>query len=278
VPFLAHQFSRTLAGVGLALLLAGCVDFSETDFGHHASRGISLGDAMKASAAGSQQPLPERHPRDEGSPSHIEGDASFTLVPAGETGAAEGMGAVSYDDDREYNWQIVADVTHVMPLNGNIRCLNEFTLTPLAFEQEHGFVSLALMGGIADLKPGSLADHGANNCWTAGLGLNTRWYPTSSKPFLSPYLCFGINGRLLAWDYRSPVRVGSETITGDYLTCLDGFVGLGVAIERNNHLSFFGEVALGGTVFLGETGRGFHNDVFDDYGCASFRAGASLKF
>lgn len=250
------------------LALSGClVDFSDGE--HHASRSVKLSEAMKTSAAGETQPIAPRpaspDSRDSGS------DVSVGFAPG------LGLDPVSYDD-REYNLQIVGDFTHVIPFRGDIARLDRFALTPFAFESERGYLALELGGSAVELKPGSLADRGAHRTWALDSGVEVRWYVNGSKPFLSPYLLAGLNYQQLFWSYRNPILVSGEQIGSDSLGGVGGFVGVGVAIERNNRLSLFGETSVGGTLWLSETEQGFQNDVFDNYGYVAFRVGLSLKF
>ena len=109
-------------------------------------------------------------------------------------------------------------------------------------------------------------------------GLAYRYYFTPAHAFLSPYLSANAAYQLLAWHYRNAVIINGDTITSDSLDAMGAYVGLGLAIKRNSHLSFFGEAGFGGTVFVGDTYQGFYNDVFHDFGYFSVKVGLSLKF
>lgn len=224
---------------------------------------------MKTSAAGGTQPIAPSH----SSMSHHDSDddVSVGILPG------VGLGSVSYDD-RDYNIQIVGDFTHTIPFSGAIQRLDRFALTPFAFEGERGYIGLELGGSSVELKPGSLADAGTHRTWALDSGVDVRWYLNGPKPFLSPYLVAGLNYQQLFWSYRNPILVGGEPIASDSLGGMGGFVGIGVAIERNHRLSVFGEASVGGTLWFGETDQGFRNDVFDNYGYVAFRVGLSLKF
>ena len=83
---------------------------------------------------------------------------------------------------------------------------------------------------------------------------------------------------MLSWDYRTPVFINDGTVQSDSLEGAGGYAGFGVALNRNSHLSFFGEAGFGGTVFVSQTTQGFDNDVFSNFGYFMIRAGLSLKF
>jgi hypothetical protein len=109
-------------------------------------------------------------------------------------------------------------------------------------------------------------------------GMAYRYYFTPAHTFLNPYVSANLAYQVLTWDYRNAIIVNGDTITSDSLNGAGGYVGLGVAINRESHLSFFGEVGVGGTVFVDDTYQGFNNDVFSDYGYFNLKVGLSLKF
>ena len=83
---------------------------------------------------------------------------------------------------------------------------------------------------------------------------------------------------LLNWDYRNPIVAGGETIQSDSLEGAEGSVAFGISTRRDSRVSFFGEVGVGGTVFLDTTTRSFENDVFSNFGFVYVKAGVSVKF
>ena len=205
-------------------------------------------------------------------------DANASTSSSGDGGGGVGGFALVSYDNRDYGYQLPVDVAYSVPFNGQILSLTRFTLTPVSFETEHNFLGLFISGDIVDLKSGSLPDQAIKNTWMFELGLAYRYYLTPAHAFVSPYI--SLNGALqsLQWDYRNPVYVNDNTITSDSLTGVGGYAGLGVAFNRNSHLSFFGEAGFGGTVFQAQTTQGFNNDVFDNFGYFSVKAGLSIKF
>ncbi len=197
------------------------------------------------------------------------------IVPVG--GAGDGRPTVDYDG-REYQWQIPADISYSIPFNGDFRSLTRFTLTPLSLEDEYNFFGLFLAGDIIDLKTGSLPDLAVDNVWMLESGITYRRYLSPPRALFNPYVTVSAASQLLVWSYRTPVISGGDTIRSDELEGVGGYVGVGLAVLRNKPLSFFGEVGVGGTVFLDTTLEDFRNNVFNDFGYFSVKAGLSLKF
>ena len=188
-----------------------------------------------------------------------------------------GFFAVSYTE-REYRWQLAADMAYSTPFNGAIKRITSFTLTPLAMEDERNYLGVYLGGGAVEFESGSLADVATDDPWMFDIGLTYRRYLNHERTGFSPYITGSLGYELLLWDYRNPIVAGGETITGDQLGGVQGSVGFGVTTRRDSYLSFFGEVGIGATIFCETTGEGFDNDVFDDFGFFTVKAGLSLKF
>jgi hypothetical protein len=250
------------------LPLSGCV----LDYSEHGSRGVSLSQAMKASASGGGQPLSGRSSDDEGPSVRV--DTAMAGAASGGGGEVE---MVDYGN-WTYQWQVPMDVAYSVPLNGEIQSLTRFTLTPIAMETDHHYIGLFVAGDIVQLQPGSLPDRATDNVWMFESGIAYRYYFTPAHAFFSPYFSANAAFQLLSWDYRNPITVNGDTVTDDSLEAVGGYAGLGLAIKRNSHLSFFGEAGFGGTAFLGTTTQGFDNDVFSDFGYFSVKAGLTLKF
>lgn len=248
----------------LPLLLSGCISHRDSE-----SRGVKLSEAMDSSAKGDQRDL---------GGSSSDGDHSSDGVVASSCLAdSTGIFGANYDET-EYGWQVLADVTYSTSFNGDIQGVTHFTLTPICLEDEHNFFGLYLGGATVEFKSGSLPDLGAKDPWMLEVGLTYRRYLNSSRDAFSPYIGGNLGYQLLVWDYRNPVVTGSETIKHDALCAGQGTVVFGVSTRRDKSLSVFGEVGLGATLFFSTTEQGFENDVFDDYGFFSVKAGLSVKF
>ena len=260
------------------LVLTGCL-FPDNDgfqTSGSGSRGVSLSQAMQSSASGSKEPL---HGSSGSSRTYtsVDVDANASGSSSDGGGLLGGLALVSYDN-HEYGYQLPVDVAYSVPLGGQILSLTRFTLTPVSFETEHNFLGLYVSGDLVDLRPGSLPDQGIKNTWMFELGMAYRYYFSPAHAFVSPYLSFNAALQSLEWDYRSPVYVGSDTVTSDSLTGIGGYGGVGVAFNRNSRLSFFAEAGFGGTVFMTQTTQGFDNDVFNNFGYFSVKVGLSVKF
>jgi hypothetical protein len=257
------NFLKLLAIMAFPLLLSGCISPDEPE-----SRGVKLSDAMQSSAKGDHQDL--------GGGSSHDNSPNVEVAAAGTSDSA-GFTAVSYDKS-EYDWQTLADVSYSTPFNGDIQGITHFTLTPVSVEDEYNFFGLYVGGAIVDLKPGSLPDLGVDRTWMLEAGLTYRRYLNFSRTALSPYIAVSAGYVLLNWDYRNPIVAGGETIQSDSLEGAEGSVAFGISTRRDSHVSFFGEVGVGGTVFLDTTTQGFENDVFRNFGFVSVKAGVSVKF
>ena len=139
-------------------------------------------------------------------------------------------------------------------------------------------LGLFVSGDIVDLKSGSLAASAIDNTWMLETGISWRLYFNRAHAFISPYFSGNLAYQILFWDYRNPVYVNGEQVQSDAVEGVGGYAGLGIAFNRNAHLSFFGEPGFGGTAFIDQTVQGFNNDVFDSFGYFTAKAGLCLKF
>jgi hypothetical protein len=242
-----------------ALALTGCL----SDYGGSGSRGVSLSQAMQSSASGSRESL-------HGSGSR----AAYTPVDAG-VGVTAG---VSGFEEGNYALEVPMDVAVLVPFNGEFQSLTRVTVTPLCVENDRFSAGIFLGGDAVGLKPGTLPDNAIENAGMFELGMAFRGYVNPAHAFFSPYLSANLAYQVLFWDYRTPVDVDGEEIRSDALEGVGGYVGLGVALNRGQHLSFFGEAGVGGTAFLSQTVQGFDNDVFHSFGYFSVKGGLCWKF
>jgi hypothetical protein len=268
--------------IAMSFMLTGCESLIEglledgNSSGGSRSRGVSLSQAMQSSASGSRESLHgsgsrDTHSRDTYSSVDTSADVAVT------TGSGSGAAATSGKAE-ELALQIPMDVAYSIPFNGEFESITRFTLTPLCFENDRYSLGLFISGDIMDLKAGTLAASAIDNTWMLELGIAGRLYLNRAHAFISPYFSANLACQALFWDYRNPVFVDGEEVRSDALPALGGYAGFGVAFNRNSHLSFFGEAGFGGTVFVTQTGQGFDNDVFHDFGYFSVKAGLCIKF
>jgi hypothetical protein len=257
----------------LPFMLTGCESLIEGDdsSGGSHSRGVSLSQAMESSASGSRESLHGSGSRDTYSSVDSSADVAVT------TGSGGGAAATSGQAE-ELTYQIPMDVAYSVPFNGEFESITRFTLTPLCFENDRCSIGLFFSGDIMDLKSGTLAASAIENTWMLEAGMAGRLYLNPAHAFVSPYFSANLACQVLFWDYRNPVYVDGDEIRSDTLPAMGGYVGFGVAFNRNSHLSFFGEAGFGGTVFLEQSGQGFYNDVFSDFGYFQVKAGLCIKF
>lgn len=264
----------------LALLLSAVVAFRGEAFESN------LSDAMKQSAGETDQPVDANDTHSHSHSSHDsdytdsdEDDGSFSGFLAKVTVAMLASFHGVYYDDANYFWQIPLDAAYVVPLNGEIQGMTRFSFMPFTVEGEHAAFGLYINGGLVNFKNGSLPDNAAHNANTLGVGAAFRYFFSKAEKKWSPYLTTSVGWQQIAWDYRSPVvTTGGDRIASDALGGLDAYAGFGVAFMRSRRFSLFGEAGFGGIIFDGKTDEGFHNNVFDDFGYFSVKAGLSFKF
>jgi hypothetical protein len=249
----------------LPLTLTGCFTLPDSE----PARGVNLSQAMQASANGDRRDLG-------GSSSSDPSPSGDVTLSADTAGSMDFIGA-SYDK-RDYTWQVPFDVSYSLPLNSVFLGITHFTLTPFSVEDEHNFFGIYVGGAAVQFQPGSLPDRAVDRAWMLESGLTYRRYLNSSRLALSPYISASVGYVLLNWAYHSPVTAGGNTFQSDSLNGAEGSLAFGVSTRRDSHVSFFGEVGVGGTIFADTTNQGFGNDVFHNFAFFSVTAGLSLKF
>ncbi len=252
--------------VTASLLFTGCFG------GHSATRGVPLSEAMAASASGNSANIATDESIRQASYYARDSRHSLTLVGEAEVAAEDRAAPI----EEEYLLGFAAE--EVLPLGSDIRSISRLELIPLAFQDEENYAAFYIGGGDVEFKSGSFLDQAITDSWMLDVGFLGRHYFTPPKTFLSPYFTGGIFGQILFWDYRVPVNVGGDIIHSDSVTGGGGFVGLGLAVARKEHLGIFVEARLGLSSYDEATMRGFYNDVFDAYGFASLRAGVNFRF
>jgi hypothetical protein len=167
--------------IGL-LPLCGCIFLPGSDSDH--DRGVPLSHAMEASASGSREPL-------QGSSGSHDSDSGTSISSEGGSGVLSGAGGdfamVDYDN-KQFFWQVPVDAAYVVPFNGDIIEITRFTITPVAFEDEHNYFAIYFGGDIVDLKRGSLPDEAVKNSWMLEAGLAYRRYLNGPHILFSPYV------------------------------------------------------------------------------------------
>ena len=263
------------AGILLSLpvMLTGCLLDDEggyTTVSH--SNGVSLSSAMHASASGSTESLHSSG----SSSSHTyynPGSDSTAAVASGAGAASASAGSVG-----DFNLTIPLDVSYVVPFGGEFRSITRFTLTPISLEEDQATFGVYVGGDIVDLKPGSLPASAINKTRMYEVGLAGKYFLNQPHAFISPYISGSLGVQYLFWHYRNPVFIDGNEVNSDDLPAFNVYAGFGLAFQRNSHLYFFTEAGLGGTVFDAQTGQGFDNDVFHNFGYFSLKAGLCIKF
>jgi hypothetical protein len=228
-----------------------------------------LSDAMKAAASADDTPTTGNRSRrsDDSDDDSVVGSMIGSMI----VDILENLHGVQYGDT-EYFWQLPVDAAYVIPLNGDIRGITRFSITPFSVEGERASFGLYFNGGLVGMEHGSLPDAATRSATTIGFGAAFRYYfIRPEKPF-NPYVTAQVGWQGLRWEYRG------GTISNDSLSALDTCLGFGVTFNRDRWFSLYGELGFGGTFFKHQTYEGFHNDVFNNFGYFSVKAGLSLKF
>jgi hypothetical protein len=277
-------FSYLRLGVLLAmpLLLTGCESLIESmlepgsSSGGSQSRGVPLSKAMESSASGSREPLHGSGSQETHSwePYSSADTSAGVAVATGSSGGTQ----VSGSGDEDFRVEIPFDVAYSVPFGGEFRSITRITLTPLCVEDDRFSLGFFLAGDIMGLRPGTLPDNAIEGAWMLEGGFSGRLYLNHAHAFISPYISANIALQCLFWEYRNPVFIDGEEINHDALGGVGGYVGFGVALNRNQHLSVFGEAGVGGTGFVDQTVQGFENDVFHGFGYFTVKAGLCIKF
>jgi len=274
LPQKTIPLTRLKAGflLGLLLTLTGCLLDDDGDYstGSH-SNGVPLSQAMHASASGGGE-VHSSH-SSSSSYSYYNSDSDSDSTGGGGGATVAGIGPVS-----DFDITVPMDVSYVVPFGGEIRSITRFTLTPISLENEQGNMGIYIGGDVVDLRPGSLPASAVDRTRMLEVGVDGKYFLNKPHAFVSPYISGSMGLQSLYWHYRNPVFLDGNEITSDVLAAFNVYGGLGLAFQRNSHLYFFTEAGLGGTVFRDQTGEGFDNDVFHNFGYFSMKAGMCVKF
>ena len=280
-----HQ-NQILPSLKLCILLAasftltGCL--LDEDFESSSGSRGSLSGAMKASASGSTQPVHGSGYWESHRDTHVDTDVNVAVAAASSSsssssssGNSSGTGKSLFDEGRI---QMLLDVGYSVPFNGQFESITRYTFQG-CFENDHFCGGVYASFDPVEMKSGTLAAEAVKNTIMLELGFSGRYYLTPAHAFISPYFSANLGAQYLFWDYRNPVYTSDgNKITSDSLPAVGGYAGFGIAFWRNSHVNLFAEAGFGGTAFLSQTKEGFENDVFDDFGYFSIRAGLGFKF
>lgn len=240
-----------------------------------------LSKAMKAAASGDTTPVGEAQPSKTTSSHDNNYDDDDDFLGSMLADVTVGFLSIfhgAYYQELQCPFHFPFDAEYVAPLQGDIRSITRFSVTPLSVESEKVFFGLYVNGGMVEMEPDTLPDAATSSAWTIGCGASFRYYFIRPDKAVNPYLSTRVGWMSLNWDYRNPVFLGGGAISSDSLNALDSYIGLGLAFFRNQPFSPYVEVGFGGAFFASETSEGFRNDVFDDHGYLAVKAGLSIKF
>jgi hypothetical protein len=143
--------------------------------------------------------------------------------------------------------------------------------------RHHSFGMTAGAGTLL-LDSGSVPDRGAHDTLMLDLGFFYRFYFTAPNTFLRPYGVLHLNVGAMSWDYRDDPIADGERYSRDGVGYYDAAVGMGLMVNVSESFHVFGEMSYGGTSFLDTTYNDFKNDLFDDFGYVTVKAGIGATF
>lgn len=144
-------------------------------------------------------------------------------------------------------------------------------------ETKHTGFGLFLLAGDVEFKDGSRTDQAAYDAFVLGWGGGLRLYLTPAKTLLRPYVTGDMSWLWVHWRYRDEVVSGGERVRSDFKQAIDGYAGVGLLIGSNKRVNLFGEIGVGGVVFVGTTGNEVNSDLFDSFGYVGAKVGLRLS-
>lgn len=172
---------------------------------------------------------------------------------------------------------ITATAEQIVPFENYIR-----GITRVAVEagggDEYNYLGLSVGIGSVAFRDRSLPDLAVDNSTTLDLGVNYRRYFTPAHTFLRPYAAAGVYAQMLSWEYRNAINIGGDIIERDAVGGGGIYGGAGLLMNVSQHFQLFGEARVGETMLDGGTSEGLRNNVLDNYGYYSFKAGVSVRF
>jgi len=233
---------------------------------------------MKASASGSTEPVPGSGRSESHTYTSVDSSANVTVAAASSSSSTSSSAGTTQSPFDEGRIQMLLDVGYSVPFNGQFKSITRYTFQG-CFENDRFCGGVYASIDPVEMKSGTLAADAVKNTIMLELGFSGRYYLNPAHAFISPYFSANLGAQYLFWDYRHPVYTSDgDKITSDSLPAVGGYAGFGIAFWRNSHVNLFAEAGFGGTAFLSQTKEGFENDVFDDFGYFSVRAGLGVKF
>ena len=119
------------------------------------------------------------------------------------------------------------------------------------------------------------------------VGIGYRGFTTPSYTFLGQYFAVGLNYNLLMWSYKNSIEkdvfdsygnyTGTSTINGDILNGVELYGEIGLNLFQTDGLDLGMSISPGVILWMGATGEGFNNDVFDSFYYLKFKFNILLK-
>ena len=197
-------------------------------------------------------------------------------VPLTNTPAATPVQFSRDDDDGLVKLGLNFD--HRRSLDGPYDYLSQATFVVETDCSRFTTVGLAIGGGVAQLKSGSLADQIAHQPYYGEIGVFGRRYFTPAHVFLRPYVTASISALAMGWDYRAAIETDNGAVRTDWTYGVDGYVGAGLSAGLRNHWRIFGELGVGGIGLPDTTENNIQNDFLGSLYYVGFKAGLSLTF
>ncbi len=160
--------------------------------------------------------------------------------------------------------------------------LNHFNLSIGGYHSEHNRIDFSAGFGWAPVqKTSSLKKSLKGGVTLLNLGLDIKLFTTPTYTFLGQYFNFGIKYNYMFWSYKNSIIAdtydengnvsGTEKISRDGLSGIEFFAGLGIHLIQTSAFQIGAEVSPGVIFWLGETTKGFENDVFSTFWYTKFK-------
>ena len=140
----------------------------------------------------------------------------------------------------------------------------------------------SLIGHIAitdyDFKKDWLYYNDLENPWAIEAGLGLQFYFAGRKNFIQPFIKAEYSYGRMFWEYGNSIydRHTGHEITRDSIEYSRPSAAFGIDFKINDALDLSVDIQKDYTIYSRTTGRGFDDDVMNDFGSTMF--GASVKW
>jgi len=272
----------------LILILAIAVVFQGCSSGRHAHRG-KLSDAMERASTDHEgdRRMPEPEHSHEPDPDfgqdttwEIEIDAPCIGDDCPEAGN-DSTDNYPPTDEAPLPDRISEDNDGFYGFSGGVGPMKSEDFAPITrmdifvgtYIGKHSRWELHLGGSWAPINDTSELDKSlTDGVFLLNAGLDYKWFASSRKVFLTPYVILGGAYNIMWWSYENPIiTFDGEKISGDDVDGIEIHAGVGLQLAQTRQFQIGVEVVPSLIIWGPTTGQGFENDVFRDFSLIMFR-------